>query len=163
MAEEMERMTQMFMSLMEAKARRKVPENQKKEEASRVTKCLQAMLAKFGQFDGRRATRYLKEYFMEATIHKISEKVAIEEFATLVESELKPFITKFSQEARRSGRPLSKRSKRSFALKIQTELHQQHFLLGCKKRTRSWGRKSYCESSAGATINFLPRTLQQLV
>ena len=94
----MEKMTEMFLSLMEAKARSEAPEIQKREEANRITKCLQAMLAKWGLFDGRRATRYLKEYFMEATIHKINEKVAIREFATLVEAELQPLITKFAKD-----------------------------------------------------------------
>lgn len=96
---DMEKMTAMFMSLMEAKARKEAPENQKKEEASRVTKCLQIVLAKLGQFDGQRATKYLKEFWIEATIHKISERVAVQEFATLVEAELKESIIQFAVKA----------------------------------------------------------------
>ncbi|MFH3643796.1 hypothetical protein WAH56_19605, partial [Acinetobacter baumannii] len=61
----------MFMTMMEAKARLDAPELQKREEANRATKCLQALLAKHGQFDGRRATKYLRDYQVEAAIHKL--------------------------------------------------------------------------------------------
>jgi hypothetical protein len=109
----MEQMTQMFMSLMDAKAQRNAPEIQRKEEANRITKCLQIILTKQGQFDGRKATKYLKEYWMEITIHKLSAKVAIEEFPNLVEPELKDLITRFAKEAKEDWK--------SFELKVVEE------------------------------------------
>ena len=105
----MEQMTEMFMSMMEAKAKRDAPEIQRKEQASRLTKCLQTILTKHGLFDGRKATKYLKEYSTEMTIHKISGKLAIGEFTTLVEPELKDLITRLEKKQKRIGKPLSKR------------------------------------------------------
>jgi hypothetical protein len=61
--------------------------------------CLQIVLTKQGQFDERKATKYLKEYWMEISIPKLSAKVVIEEFPNLVESELKELITRFSKKA----------------------------------------------------------------
>jgi hypothetical protein len=138
MVESMEKMTEMFLSLMEAKARSEAPENQKKEEASRITKCLQATLAKLGLFDGRRATRYLKEYFMEATIHKISEQAAIQEFATLVEIELKSLIIKFANEAK-NWKTFEEKIKEEFRFEDPDRVTSATFLAWVQEKNKKLG------------------------
>ncbi len=104
----------MFMSLMEAKARRDAPEIQKKEEAKRITKCLQTVLTKQGQFNGRKVTMYLKEYWMEISIHKLTAKVSMEEFPNLVEPKLKELITRFLDEANKAWKTFELKVKEDF-------------------------------------------------
>jgi hypothetical protein len=137
--QEMEKMTAMFLSLMEAKARRDAPETQRKEEANRVTKCLQSVLAKLGQFDGRRATKYLKEYWMEATIHKICEKVAIEEFPTLVESELKDLIVKFGKDSNEDWKTFEKKVKEEFRFEDPDRVTSTTFLSWVQEKNKKLG------------------------
>lgn len=110
----MEQMTEMFMSMMEAKAKRDAPEIQRKEQASRLTKCLQTILTKHGLFDGRKATKYLKEYSTEMAIHKVSGKLAIGEFTTLVEPELKDLITRLGEEAKEDWKTFEQKVKEEF-------------------------------------------------
>jgi hypothetical protein len=113
-APSMEKMTQIFMSLMEANAQRDAPEIQKKEEANIFTKCLHIVLTKQGQADRRKATKYLKRYWMEVTIHKLSAKVAVNEFITLVEPELKDLITRFATEANEDLKTFELKVKKKF-------------------------------------------------
>ena len=44
-------------------------------------------------------TKYLKEYQMEATIHKILDKISLDEFLTLVESKLKGIVDKIVKKS----------------------------------------------------------------
>jgi hypothetical protein len=109
-----ERMIEMFMSMIEAKAKRDAHEIQKKEHASRLTKCLQMILTEHGLFDRKKTTKYLKEYFTEMSIHKISEKLAIGEFTTLVESEMKDLITRLGKEAKEDWKTFEHKVKEEF-------------------------------------------------
>jgi hypothetical protein len=56
----MEQMMQIFMSIIDANSQKDALKIQNKEEVNRFTKCLQIVLTKQGQFDGRKATNYLK-------------------------------------------------------------------------------------------------------
>ena len=159
----MEQMTQMFMSMMEAKARKDAPEIQRREEANRITKCLQIVLTKQGQFDGRKATKYLKEYWMEITIHKLSAKVAIEEFPSLVEPELKELITKFAGEANEDWKTFELKVKEEFrfedpdrvtAVTFMNWVHEKDKNLGPQELLREFNRKYHQLSTKDvATIN----------
>ena len=146
----MEQMTQMFMSMMEAKARKDAPEIQRREEANRITKCLQIVLTKQGQFDGRKATKYLREYWMEVIIHKLSAKVAIEVFPSLVDPELKELIIKFAKEANEDWKTFELKVKEEFrfedpdrvtAVTFMNWVHEKDKNLGPQELLREFNRK----------------------
>ena len=69
-----------------------VDEDREQEQVNRASKCLHSILSRQGRFDGRNVTKYLKEYRTEATIHKLSDDVAVKEFPVLVEPELKGIV-----------------------------------------------------------------------
>jgi hypothetical protein len=159
----MEQMTQMFISLMDAKACRDAPEIQRKEEANRITKCLQIVLTKQGQFDERKATKYLKEYWMEITIHKLSAKVAVEEFSNFVEPELKELVTRFFKEANEDWKTFELKVKEEFRLEdpdrvmavtFMSWVHEKNKNLGPQELLREFNRKYQQLSTKDvATIN----------
>ena len=124
---------------MEAKAQREAPELQKKEESNCIIKCLQTVLAKLGQFDGRKATKYLKEYLVEATIHKICERVAIKEFANLVEPELKGVIIKFADEANEKWKVFEQLVKEEFCFEDPDRVTSATFLAWVQEKNKKLG------------------------
>jgi bisphosphoglycerate-dependent phosphoglycerate mutase len=159
----MEQMTQMFMSFMDANARMDAPEIQRKEEANRITKCLQIILTKQGQFDGRKTTKYLKEYWIEITIYKLSAKVAIQEFSNMVEPKLKELITRFSKEANEDWKTFELKMKEEFwfenpdqvtAVQFMNWVHEKDKNLGPQELLRDFNRKYHQLSTKDvATIN----------
>ena len=135
----MEQMTEMFMSMMEAKAKRDAPEIQRKEQASRLTKCLQTILTKHGLFDGRKATKYLKEYSTEMTIHKVSGKLAIGEFTTLVEPELKDLITRLGEEAKEDWKTFEQKVKEEFRFEDPDRVTSATFMSWVQEKDKKLG------------------------
>ena len=92
MSMDMDTMSKMLLSLMDKMKQADVVESQKRQQAHCATRCLRKVLEKNGQFDGRNVTRYLKTYWQEASIEQLSEEVAIHQFSTLVEPELKGIV-----------------------------------------------------------------------
>ncbi|CAM6125738.1 unnamed protein product [Calypogeia fissa] len=89
---DMESMSKMILAMMQVVRKQQSVENQQKEQKALATKCLQVVLTKQGQFDGRNVTKYLKGYSAETIFYKISGEMAVREFATLVEPELKRLV-----------------------------------------------------------------------
>ncbi|CAM6105458.1 unnamed protein product [Calypogeia fissa] len=89
---DMESMSKMILAMMQVVRKQESIENQQKEQKASATKCLQAILTKQGQFDGQNVTKYLKGYFPETMIYKINREMAVREFPTLVEPDLKSLV-----------------------------------------------------------------------
>ncbi|CAM6082263.1 unnamed protein product [Calypogeia fissa] len=89
---DMESMSKTILAMMQVVRKQESIENQQKEQKGLATKCLQAVLTKQGQFDGRNVTKYLKGYSTETMIYKISGETVVREFATLAEPELKRLV-----------------------------------------------------------------------
>mgnify|MGYP003622973524 FL=1 len=98
---DMERFSSLVAAYLQGMKEKEMKENREKELIGRTTKCLHSVLTKQGEFDGRGVTKYLKGYWTEATINKIDGEVAVKEFVSLVEPELKETIITLMEGATR--------------------------------------------------------------
>jgi hypothetical protein len=116
-------------------------ESQKREQAHSATRCLRKVLEKTGQFDGRNVTRYMKAYWQEATIEQLSEEVAIRQFSTLVEPELKGIVDAVVEKASRdkTWRSFEKSMKEEFQLEDADRITQVIFCDWIHERNKKLG------------------------
>ncbi|CAM6099403.1 unnamed protein product [Calypogeia fissa] len=112
---DMKRFSSMVAAYLQGMKEKKLEENRKKELLGRTTKFLHSVLIKQEEFDGRSVTKYLKGYWMETTINKIEGEVAVKEFVSLVEPELKKTITSLMKGA------IGEKAWSSFELKMKEE------------------------------------------
>jgi hypothetical protein len=97
-------------------------------------------------FDGRKATKYLKEYSIEMTIYKISGKLAIVEFITLVEPELKDMITRLREEANEDCKTFEQKLKEEFCFKDPDCVTSATFMNWVQEKDKKLGpQKLLCE------------------
>src|SRR5450759_4326249 len=140
---DMETMSRMLMSLMQGMKQADAQESQKKEQAHCATRCLRKVLEKNGQFDGRNVTRYMKAYWQEATIEQLSEEVAVQQFPTLVEPELKGIVEAIIIKAStdKTWRCFEKHMKEEFQLEDADRITQVTFCDWVHERNKKLGRK----------------------
>ncbi len=138
---DMEKFSAMIAAYLHSMKEKEMEENRKKEVLGRTTKCLHSVLTKQGEFDGRSVTRYLKGYWMEATINKIDGEVAVKEFVTLVEPELKETITSLAKGAtgEKAWSTFESRMKEEFQLEDPDRVTQASFLDWVADRSKRLG------------------------
>ncbi|CAM6088502.1 unnamed protein product [Calypogeia fissa] len=138
---DMESMSKMILAMMKVVRKQESIQNQQKEQKALATKCLQAVLTKQGQFDGRNVTKYLKGYLTETMIYKISGETAVWEFATLVEPELKRPIEALAATATRSDawRIFEQQMKEVFQLEDAARVTQATVLDWISERNKKLG------------------------
>lgn len=88
----MERLSLIFMTMMQTRKQEDDQQEKTKWETRNVTCCLHEVLRQHGQFNEWNVTGYLKTYLMEAAIHKQSEILIVKEFIVLVKQELRASV-----------------------------------------------------------------------
>ena len=134
-------MSRMLATLMQGMKQAEAVESQKREQAHCATRCLRKVLEKIGQFDGRNVTRYMKAYWQEATIEQLSEEVAIRQFSTLVEPELKGIVDAIVEKASKdkTWRSFEKNMKEEFQLEDADRITQVIFCDWIHERNKKLG------------------------
>ncbi|CAM6088812.1 unnamed protein product [Calypogeia fissa] len=138
---EIERFSSMVATYLQGMKEKEMEENRKKELLGRTTKFLHSILTRQGEFDGQSVTKYLKGYWMEATINKIKGEVAVKEFDSLVEPELKETITSLMKRAigEKAWSTFELKMKEEFQLEDPDRVTQASFLDWVADRSKRLG------------------------